>query len=250
LRAAYLASGLNAPAGRQDIAKGLRAQDEALRAIPTASEVVLWVGPELFCQAILIRLLVLLGDRPRVSLVDPGDNPVSPGCGLDARTPAQLQDLFARRRPVTAGDVAFARQAWAAFTAATAQPLVALLRTDAPLPHASAALTRHLGDLPDGASGLSTSETRILEELRRGPAQLGPLLRAVAAREPRPFLGDTALDEILGRLADGPAPLVTRDSAGLASITRRGGDVLHGFEVWFARRWHGGIEVTPDEDPD
>ncbi len=55
VRAAHLAAGQGAP-DAASIEAGLRAEDLALAAIPAGTEVVLWAGPELFCQAILMRL--------------------------------------------------------------------------------------------------------------------------------------------------------------------------------------------------
>jgi hypothetical protein len=249
VRADYLASGPGAPAASA-IEQRLRDQDRALAAIPANAEVVIWAGPELFCQAILMRLLVLLGQRPsgRLSLVDPGDQPGSPGCGLGHLDAAALMAAFQARRPASADAIALARRAWAAFTAPTAAPLVTLVASDTrALPHLKPALQRHLGDLPDGGTGLSTTETNLFETLRQGPRELGALMQALAAREARPWLTDTLLAEILRRLAGTEAPLVTVDGTKV-SITQRGDDVLAGYEVWYAERWHGGIFIGPDDE--
>src|SRR5262249_10879701 len=55
----------------------LVAQDRALAAAADDrdAEIVLWFGPELFCQTIQIALLSRLAGRPRVSLISPGDMP-------------------------------------------------------------------------------------------------------------------------------------------------------------------------------
>jgi hypothetical protein len=254
-RAAHLAGGL-APDLPSTEAR-LRAQDQALAAIPGGSEVVLWVGPELFCQSILIRLLVLLGGRSDLTLsrVDPGDQPGDPGCGLGNLAAPALHALAAGRETITPDALALARRAWAAFTAPTAGPLVELVAQDpdlAALPHLAAALERHLADLPDGALGLSTTELRVLQALEAGPLDRLALFRAVAAREARPFLTDTMLDELLVRLGRpdrlGGGPLVEASPADQLAITTRGRDVLAGYEVWDAERWHGGIHIGVDEE--
>ena len=204
-RAAYLAADTGAPDVGTCEAR-LRAQDRALADIPAGSEVVLWVGPELFCQSILMRLLAVLkpsAHELKVTLVDPGDQPNDKGCGLANLAPEALRAALAARVPATADAFALAARAWTAFTAATADPLVQLVAQDpdlSALPHLGTALLRHLDDLPDGALGLSTTEVHLLQALESGPHDRRALLAALAARETRPFLTDVALDQVLSRL--------------------------------------------------
>ena len=265
LRAEYLAQEAGAPAASGDIGKledRLRDQDRALEAIPATTEAVIWAGPELFCQTVLMRLLVLLGQRqprPPISLVDPGDQPGDKGCGLGNLDAQGLRAAFARRRPIGDAELRLAARAWAAFTAPVAAPLVALVRDDPrELPHLSAALARHLQDLPDGATGLSTTETWLLQALESAPQDRAALLRELAAREARPWVTDSRLDEILRRLSGSDRPgaggLVEESQepstpAGQLSLTRRGHDVLLGYDFWNAERWHGGIRIGRDQDP-
>jgi hypothetical protein len=213
--------------------------------------VVIWAGPELFCQAILMRVLVLLGARvpvPALSLVDPGDQPGDKGCGLGHLDAPALHAAFAARRSVGPDALALAAEAWTAFTAPSARPLAALVKGDfTPLPHLRDALQRHLADLPDGGTGLSTTETHLLEALRPGPLDEGALMAAIAAREARPWLTDVLLAEILKRLGASSGPLVTV-SQDLITLTRRGDDVLAGYDTWNAERWHGGILIGRDDE--
>jgi hypothetical protein len=249
VRGEHLRACIEAPSV-DPIAARLRAEDRALGAVPAGAEIVIWAGPELFCQAIAIRLLDLLADRPGpISLVDPGDDPRWPGCTMGRLPPDDLQVAFGQRRRVLAPQLALAREAWAAFTAPTARPLATLVAGDtSALPHLGAALRRHLAELPDGATGLSTSETHALEALKAGPLDPVALFHVVVRREPRPFLTDVFLDEILRRLASGAVPLVVRDGDGRWSLTVRGGDVLAGNDTWRAERWVGGIHLGLDDD--
>jgi hypothetical protein len=250
VRAGYLAS-RPGPLDAAAAESRLREQDRALLAIPPATEIVIWVGPELFCQAVLMRLLVLLGAgkmRRKLSLVDPGDLPGIRGCPLAQLAPPALERIFQQRRPVTDEALALAGRAWAAFTAPEARALVALVAGDtSALPYLGAALSRHLDDLPDGATGLSTTETRLLEILRSGPLPLGGLLSALAAGEARPFLTDVWLEDILGRLGGAEAALVGSEGSRFI-LTGRGRDVLAGHAFWAAERWHGGILIRENEN--
>ena len=215
-RAAYLAAGTGAP----DVAAveaRLRAQDRALAAIPAGSEVVLWVGPELFCQSILMRLLVLLeprGAELKVSLVDPGDQPGDKGCGLGNLGPEALRAALAARVPATPDAFALAARAWAAFTAAHRRSLWSSWWRRIPdlsaLPHLGTALLRHLDDLPDGALGLSTTELRLLQALEAGPQQRAGA--AAGAGRPR---GAPVPDRLrAGRGADPPGRAAIAGAAG------------------------------------
>lgn len=249
LRAAYLAAPGDAPA----VEARLRAQDAALAAIPAASEIVIWSGPELFCQSILMRLLVLIGarvDRPAISLVDPGDQPGQPGCGLTAIDDDGLRALFAGRRTIGEAEIDLAQEAWHVFTAPGARPMVAFLAGDTrALPHLGAALDRHLHDLPDGGTGLSTTETSLLQALESGPLDRASLLTAIARREARPWLTDTLLEETLHRLSGGNGALVGFAGNDIA-LTARARAVLAGYEVWQAERWLGGIHIGLDDEED
>ena len=223
---------------------------------------VLWVGPELFCQSILMRLLVLLQPRGadlEVSLVDPGDQPGDKGCGLGNLGPEALREALAARVAASSDAFALAARAWAAFTAPTADALVQLVAQDpdlSALPHLGTALLRHLDDLPDGALGLSTTELRLLQALEAGPQQA----QGAAAGAGRPGGAPVPDRRRAGRGADPPGwtrspgrRAADRDPARRpfrlrVAITARGRDVLAGYEVWDADRWHGGIHIGVDEE--
>jgi hypothetical protein len=249
VRAGYLAAGSNAT-DVTAVQDRLREQDQALLAIPSSTEIVIWSGPELFCQSMLMRVLQLLGAHRKVSLVDPGDQPGIQGCPMGKLPAADLARLFQQRRPASDESLTLARQAWTAFTAPDARLLVTLVAGDtSALPHLGPALARHLADLPDGATGLSTTETRLLQILDQGPRDLDGLLQALAAKEPRPFLTDLWLKEILQRLGGGSGPLVSSGAQGYA-LTPRGRDVLAGHDFWAAERWHGGILIRENDEED
>ena len=249
LRAEHLQAALRADDAAVIEAR-LRAQDQALRNLSAQAEIVIWAGPEMYCQLILVRLLVLLeerGQRGQLSLVDPGNPFGTRGCGLEKLSAPALREAFAGRRLVDANMLALAKTAWAAFTAPTPAQLVALVSHPTPaLPHLGAALKRHLDDLPDAATGLSSTETHLLEALASGTRERRSLLDALAAREKRPFLTEMMLNVVLSRLGEGPRPLLT--AAEEVAITKRGRDVLSGYEMWHCERWHGGIFIGAEQN--
>jgi len=215
LRAAHLAASF-APDAYDAVRERLVEQDRALAAMAVSTEIVLWFGPELFCQVLLLRLAAWLhGRSARASLVGPGDLPGRPGCSVGQMSDAELVAAFAARVPLDEQATGLAARAWAAYTSAQADALAAFVAETeatggfAPLPYLADALRRHLAERPD-AAGLALSERLILQALADGAPEP---FAAVAAAEARPWLTDTLFAAALRRLASGSAPLCTPNRA-------------------------------------
>jgi len=236
--------------------------DEGLATAAGHEEAVLWFEHDLFDQVLLVHHLawwpVFAPASTRLSLVCIDAFPgVLPFHGLGQLSPTQLATLFPVRLPVTPDQRELAGRAWSAFTADNPAGLVRLLTSDtSPLPHLGAAVRRYLEDYPAVRTGLSRTETMILEAL--GDASLSPtaLFRAVQRREERVFMGDTSFWDRVGTLAGGDAPLVelSRGPAlpgalpdGTVRRTSLGERVLAGREDWVSlagvNRWHGGVHL-------
>ncbi len=246
LRAAYLAQSF-APDAKDEVRERLVAQDRALAAMAVSAEIVLWFGPELFCQALLMRLAAWLHGRTvTASLVGPGDLPGRPGCSVGQMIDVELKAAFAARVPLDAAATGLAARAWAAYTAPDAAAVEALLARDdfTPLPYLADALRRHLAELPAASDGLAQSERLIVSAHAAGSPEP---FATVAAAEARPWLTDTLYAGIVRRLASGPAPLLTITADGRvprAAITPRGRDVLAGSDRWLTpARWVGGVKL-------
>ncbi len=264
LRAAFLTEAYG-PFGNRDVRAQLLTQDGALNRAATHDEIVLWFGPELFCQAILVRLLARLAERPpertRLSLVCvdsyPGVNDHN-ACTLGALSGEQLADLFERRTGVTTQQLGLARRAWDAISAPTPEPLAAFARESANvLPFLPAALRRLLAELPDLETGLSRTERLLLDALpvRRGLDGFVP----ARSPEPRRWITDGIFFEHVRRLARTPHALIEvganesgTDDLGHSELARTaaGDDVRAGRRDAVALRgidrWVGGTHLTAD----
>ena len=264
LRAEFL-TGTYGPTVNRDVRAKLVEQDQALGRAAAQDELVLWFGPELFCQAILVRILARLAERPpertRLSLVSvdsyPGVDDHN-GCTLGALSGAQLADLFEKRAGVTTQQLALARRAWDAMTAPTPEPLAALVREQTPaLPFLNAALRRLLAELPDLETGLSRTERLLLDALpvRRGLDAFVP----TSAPEPRRWITDTIFYDHVRRLARTPHALIAvgandsgTDDLGHSELGRTpaADDVRAGRRDAVALRgidrWVGGTHLTAD----
>jgi len=235
------------PAQRIPHRDRLIAQDRALALLPGPREVVLWFGPELFCQSILMYLLSWFDGRDLcgagLALVDPGDLAGRPGCSVSYLGPEELVAAFAARRPIGATETALASRAWQAYAAPDPSALADLASGDSPaLPHLGAALRRHLEEFPERLSGLGASERRLLEAVAGGARGWAEVYQAMQRAEARPWMTDGIFFGRLHRLSAGPAPLLC-STDGALELTERGATVLAGRDQWHAERWCGGVRI-------
>jgi hypothetical protein len=261
------------PADGRSTAEQLAEQDRRLAA---ADDLVLWFGPELFCQAILIAVLARLTkaghDETRLSLLCfdryPGVDD-DRGCTPSYLSAEQLREVFAKRPAVTAAQLDLARRSWDAWCAPTPDSLAVLAGGALPeLPYLAEALQRHLEELPAVGTGLSLTETRVLEVLGGGGRELtfARLFLGVTQLERRRWLTDLMFLHVVRSLALAPTPLVEirgssawqrspyrtmwRDlGPAMFQMTAPGERVLEGELDAVALngldRWVGGIHLTP-----
>jgi hypothetical protein len=105
-------------------------------------------------------------------------------------------------------------------------------------------------EYPSTRDGLSLTERRLLAAVADGAATRGEAFVRAAAREPRPFLGDTSAFDRLERMAAAPAPLLAADPL---RLTETGREVLAGRADHVALngidRWIGGVHLTGADVP-
>lgn len=100
------------------------------------------------------------------------------------------------------------------------------------LPFLSAALRRHLQELPWTRDGLSLTERLALRSAAFRPSSERELFSAVQELDPQPFLGDAMFKAVLHRLETAPRPALTRDGLGRLTPTRQGEALLAGSGDW------------------
>jgi hypothetical protein len=258
IRARFLA-GHSDRAGH--VANDLKSWREEIDREDSYAELVLWFEHDLFDQLNLIQLLSYLSRRPRVkpvALICIGSYPGRPGFkGLGELTPADIAALFPTRVPVTAGQIAVAERAWAAFRSADPRAIELLLKHDTSvLPFLAPALARHLEEFPSLSDGLSRTERRLMEQARDTPVELRTLLARMHAGETAYYIADSWLLDRATELTACEPPLVevsiTPDKnaaspAGTMALTAAGRAVLNG-EADRVRqsgidRWIGGVHL-------
>lgn len=255
-RAAWLDQTFGQPDSRSNLER-LVAQDQTLDRAGDHDEVVLWFGPDWFCQAILIHLLPrLAGSAAKLSLISIGSHPgVDDGksCTLAFLSEEQLQRLFEHRPAVTDAQIALAQRAWDALCAPAPESVLHLTHENtAALPFLGPGLGRHLQEFPAPRVGLGLSEFRILEALGGRTFDFEELYEGVARQEERRWVTDLMLWGLVRELAGGPAPLLAVAPAdrfidSRIRLTESGRDVLAGRADAILLRgidkWIGGVHL-------
>src|SRR5262249_32014352 len=180
---------------RRAILGSLERRDSQLaRAFHDDVEVVLWFEHDLYDQLQLLDVLALAheaGAGPELVVVD--SFPGKPSFrGLGELNADELEMLWPARRTASAGTLAAAAEARAAFRAPEPSALTQLAKRDvAGLPFLTPALRRLLEELPAPDDGLSGTERRALTAIAAGHATPQEAFLAAQDAEEAPFLGDT-----------------------------------------------------------
>jgi hypothetical protein len=213
IRAAFLVQ-----AGADDRAEGSAMFAERDRTLMAnrEGEYVLWFEADLYDQLQIIQILARLADlgvpARRITLICIGEHPgIARFGGLGELTAEQLRDLPATNAcaRLTPAALQLATEAWAAFRAPTPQQLPAIAgRRSGELRFLGEAFDRLSREYPSTRDGLSLTERRILAAVADGAATAGTAFVRAAARETRPYLGDTWAFAMVERMAYAQVPLL------------------------------------------
>jgi hypothetical protein len=235
-----------------DAIRDFEERDRALASSLDHDEVVLWFEHDLYDQLQLIQILdwfaVQAFPPARLSLV----------CGpeyLGPSTPARLRERFPDRQTVTRDQLVLGRRAWRAFTSSEFYLLGSVIAGDMrALPFLAAAFERLLEEYPSLETGLTRTETQILEALV-GEAMTMRRLYEVAhhKKEDPVFVGDASFFWYLDHMSRETKPLVTitpgeSSSVRIVEATDFGRDVIQGranrIDANGFDRWVGGVHLV------
>ena len=259
IRADYLTGDHSAgPAG---IMRQFTERDHAVEA-NRDGQYVLWFEADLYDQLqiteILARLASLGVPAERITLICIGEHAgIARFGGLGELTAAQLRELphtnaCARLTPAA---LELATRAWAAFRAPDPEGLGAIAATRlGELRFLGEAFDRLSREYPATRDGLSLTERRVLAAVADGAPDAGTAFVRAAARETRPYMGDTTCFSRMDRMADGPHPLLRLDPPGRpverttgVRLTGAGARMLAGQADQIALngidRWIGGVHL-------
>ena len=252
-------TGADRDAGMRPERRDFEERDAALAA-GRHGEYLLWFEADLYDQLqiaqILARLAELRVPAERITLICIGEYlGIAHFGGLGELRPDQLEGLPEVAAVTLSEDaLALATRAWAALRAPDPRGLAAIVAARSPelrfMPEAFDRLGR---EYPWTRDGLSLTERRLLAAIAEGAATAGEAFVRGAAREARPYLGDTWAFAAIERLARAEVPLasagagtVDRDTA--VALTEAGRRVLDGAADHVLLngidRWIGGVHLV------
>jgi hypothetical protein len=259
VRAEFLAD-----AGADDRGEGYDMFAERDRTLEAArdGEYVLWFEADLYDQLQIIQILARLTEldvpAEHVTLICIGEHAgIARFGGLGELTTDQLRalpgtDACARLTPAA---MHLAVRAWDAFRAPTPDGLAAIAATrSGDLRFLGEAFDRLSREYPSTRDGLSLAERRVLAAVADGAADAGAAFVRAAARETRPYLGDTWCFAMMDRMARARVPLLHAEASdrpvepgtGLR-LTDTGARVLAGdadhVTLNGIDRWIGGVHL-------
>jgi hypothetical protein len=257
VRARFLGAGDEAAVAA--VRRALEERDAAL-AGGRDGDYVLWFEADLYDQLQLAQLLARLAELrvapERISLICIGEYlGIAHFGGLGELGPEQLAGLPATALvTLTEEALALATKAWTALRAPEPRSLAEIVAARSPELRFMAEAFDRLGrEYPWTRDGLSLTERRLLAAIARGAPAAGDAFVTAAAREARPFLGDTWAFAAIERLARATVPLVAVEPSGsvdrfaAVSLTDAGDRVLRGEADHVALngvdRWVGGVRL-------
>jgi Domain of unknown function (DUF1835) len=251
-------------AGCDDRAEGadMFAERDRVLAASRDGEYVLWFEADLYDQLQIIQILARLADlgvpAQRITLICIGEHAgIARFGGLGQLTAMQLRELPATNActRLTPAALKLAAHAWTAFRAPTPDGLRAIADArSSELRFLGEAFDRLSREYPATRDGLSLTERRILAAVADGTPDAETSFARAAARETRPYLGDTWCFAMMDRMAHASAPLLDAEPAdrpvdrgtGLR-LTDTGARVLAGVVDHVTLngidRWIGGVHL-------
>jgi hypothetical protein len=228
-------------------------------------EYLLWFEADLYDQLqiaqILARLAALRVPAARITLICIGEYlGVAHFGGLGELRPDQLEGL-PEAAAVTLSDdaLALATRAWSALRAPDPRGFADIVAARSPelrfMPEAFDRLGR---EYPWTRDGLSLTERRLLAAVAEGAGSAGEAFVRGAAREARPYLGDTWAFAAIERLARAESPLLAAGGGGVdrhtaLALTDAGRRVLDGaadhVSLNGVDRWIGGMHLVGRDVP-
>jgi hypothetical protein len=265
IRAAFLLE-----AGCDDRAEGSAMFAERDRALAANRHgaYVLWFEADLYDQLQIIQILDRLADlgvpARHITLICIGEHAgIARFGGLGQLTAEQLRELPATNActRLTPAALTLAADAWTAFRAPTPDGLRAIAEArSGELRFLGEAFDRLSREYPATRDGLSLTERRILAAVADGAPDAGSAFVRAAARETRPYLGDTWSFAMMARMARASVPLLDTepadrpvDRATRLRLTDTGARVLAGLADHVALngidRWIGGVHLRGHHVP-
>ncbi|MBN4063854.1 DUF1835 domain-containing protein [Cardiobacterium sp. AH-315-I02] len=238
------------------------AHDKLKHAAQQYTRVVFWFEHDSYDQLILAKLLSYYANHDvpeKLEMISINHFPGSARfIGLGQLPPEAIRLLWQQRQAVTQQQLKLGGRVWNALGESSPLSLYNIIKSKdiKHLSNMSAALQRHLQELPSTNNGLSLTEQLSLEMLIEKSFTAGQLFKKLLTdRDPLPWLGDIMYWFILQSMTQVSQPVFEIPSSDLnkpwheclLTITDTGKEVLAGTQGWLSlnppERWLGGIKL-------
>jgi hypothetical protein len=203
LRAAFLAEyfGIDFAEVRAEFG----ARDAIMRKHEIYDRITIWLEHDLYDQLQLLQILAFFAAEGRAEglvLVQADDF-------LGNQTPETILRFNKRATQVERPALDIARRIWSELCESTPEAIVQRLHSvPDSFPFLGAALGRFLAELPSPGSGLSRTESTIVENVAGYEVTPAQLFRMAISTEEAAFMGDWSFYRVLDGLAFAPEPLL------------------------------------------
>jgi len=247
IRAGFIAG--NGWSGHGEVLAFFTRRDALLRDC-SSQGVILWFEADLYDQLQLLEVVSKL----LTAKAAPESVRVFQGAGFGGYDAATLSSGL---RPLDAGAMRRAHEAWLAFRASDPSDLARRAGEDIPgLPFVAGAVRRLLEEYPAEGDGLSRLERTLLQAASAGPVSGHGLFRVASAQEEHRFLGDMQCWLVASRLMGGERPLLSGGEGDfpdrMVRLTAAGARTLAGEMDWMRTggqgRWIGGVRLGHGPD--
>ncbi len=181
-------------------------RDEILQRYKKIDRIVLWFEHDLYDQLQLIQILDYFATVPLcgtlVHLVQADDF-------LGEQTIETIRQFIKLEKAATADQLSLAQKSWSAFRESGPETWAKLLRIDTTaLPFLKAAVQRMLEELPSCSTGISRTQSQILDLVSRGISDVKILFAQSQMLEEAAFMGDWSFFNQVSRLIKSSIPLI------------------------------------------
>ncbi len=211
LRAQYLVGPKgDAPTAEQDF----MLRNDLLRAGSNYDRIILWFEHDLLDQLQILQILdalsgMMLGNTEMQMICINAFQGIEPFRGIGQLDKDQMASLFDLKETVTSQQLALAKAGWSAFCSSDPRDLERYISRDlSPLPFLKAALLRHLEEYPSLQTGLSRTQTQILQLVASGMSDPVEIFTANMNLENELFMGDWPTYSHIDELCTAKQPLL------------------------------------------
>lgn len=239
----------------EKVRQAFKERDDLIKTYYEFEKVILWFEHDLYDQLQILQILDwFYQNRPiqaELTLICHDQY-------LGMLTPTAMKALTHKETPVNETMLSLAHQVWSAFCSETPALWQGVLKQEITiLPFLKAAVLRMLEEFPHCQTGLSRTETIILQIIAQGKMPAEKVFAQYQKMEERKFMGDTVFWKILEKLLKGRDPLLklpdneklslptTRSQ--VLTLTQMGKAVLSGeknfLDISEIDYWIGGVHL-------